>query len=119
MYFAVCACAAGFGHHESTGSAPPSSTSRPAIHNASRQPPYPSCGAPAEDQLASPMAPTEPSGIACAATAAGHPTPGWDDPLVPISADEWRTQSRVMSARAHARWRAADAERYGVGPEGQ
>lgn len=67
-------------------------------------PPCP-CGAPSEDQVRRYSGGAETHWFCIVCGLFRDPPPGWDDPLVPIELDEWRAQSRVMSARVRARWR--------------
>jgi hypothetical protein len=66
-------------------------------------PPCP-CGAPAEDQVRRPDGADRALWHCLICERFRDPDPDWDDPLVPISLEDWRAQSRAMSARVRARW---------------
>jgi hypothetical protein len=66
-------------------------------------PPCP-CGAPPEDQVRRYSGGAEIRWFCVVCGLFRGPPDGWDDPLVPIELEDWRAQSRVLSARARARW---------------
>jgi hypothetical protein len=68
-------------------------------------PPCASCGAPAADQLRKPDGADRAVWHCLGCERSRQPEPGWLDPLVPISEDDWRARSRTMKARVRARWR--------------
>jgi len=65
-----------------------------------------SCGAPTEDQNRRPDGADRALWFCLIRQRGRLPDPGWDDPLVPISLEDWRALGRVMSARVRARWRS-------------
>jgi hypothetical protein len=67
-------------------------------------PPCP-CGAPTEDQVRRPDGGNRAEWFCLVCQRGRHIDPGWADRLVPISFDDWRARSRVMTARVRARWR--------------
>jgi hypothetical protein len=69
-------------------------------------PPCPLCGAPTEHQVRRPDGANRVNWHCLICERGRPPEPDWLDPLVAISADEWRARSRVMEARVRARWRA-------------
>ena len=66
-------------------------------------PPCPFCGAPPEDQNRRPTGADRAVWHCLICQRARPPDPGWDDPLVPISLEDWRVLCRVMAARLRAR----------------
>ena len=68
-------------------------------------PPCP-CGAPSEDQNRRPDGADRTHWHCLVCDLQRDPDPGWDDPLVAISLEDWREMCRVMSARVRARWRS-------------
>jgi len=66
-------------------------------------PPCP-CGAPSEDQVRRYGGGDVVHWYCLACERFREPPPGWDDPLVPISPQDWQALCRVMSARVRARW---------------
>ena len=72
-------------------------------------PPCPSCGAAVEDQLRKPDGADRALSHCLVCQRSRQPDAGWSDPLVPISLNDWRAQSRVMQARARARWEAIES----------
>jgi hypothetical protein len=70
-------------------------------------PPCP-CGAPTEDQVRRTDGADRAVWHCLVCESRRQPDPGWDDPLVPISLEDWRALCRVMSARVRARWREAE-----------
>jgi hypothetical protein len=61
------------------------------------------CGAPSEDQVRRPSGGDQAEWFCLICQRGRDIDPGWADPLVPISLDEWRARSRVMTARAKVR----------------
>jgi hypothetical protein len=71
-------------------------------------PPCPFCGAPTEDQNRPPDGADRALWHCLICERARRPDPGWDDPLVPISIEDWQAMCRVMSVRVRARWQRAE-----------
>jgi hypothetical protein len=67
-------------------------------------PSCPFCGAPPEDQTRRPDGADRALWHCLVCERARQPAPGWDDPLVPISVEEWRSMCQSMAARVRARW---------------
>src|SRR5450755_1967100 len=69
-------------------------------------PPCP-CGAPTLDQVRRPIGADRALWHCLICEQNRPPDDDWVDELMPISEDEWRARSRVMTTRVRARWRAA------------
>ena len=69
-------------------------------------PPCPFCGAPSQDQARRPDGADRAHWHCLICERYRQPHPGWADPLVPISPEDWRAMCRAMSARVRARWRS-------------
>lgn len=69
-------------------------------------PPCP-CGAPPDDQARRYGGGDRVDWFCLICESFRAPPADWSDELVPISEDDWRAQSRAMTARVRARWKAA------------
>ncbi|HEY5457799.1 MAG TPA: hypothetical protein VIJ96_20225 [Acidothermaceae bacterium] len=67
-------------------------------------PPCPFCGAPDDDQVRRYGGGDVVHWYCLACEQFRDPQAGWDDPLVPISLEDWHALRRVISARMRARW---------------
>ena len=70
-------------------------------------PPCP-CGAPTEDQNRRPDGADQALWFCLICQRSRQPDPGWDDPLVLISVEDWRAMCRRMETRVRERWARED-----------
>ena len=68
-------------------------------------PPCPFCRAPTEDQNRRPDGADRAVWFCLICQRSRQPDPGWDDPLVPVSLEDWRALCRVTASRVRERWR--------------
>jgi hypothetical protein len=76
------------------------------IHGGMRPPC--ACGAPTEDQVRRPDGGDRAHWHCLVCERGRDIDPGWDDPLVPISIEDWRGMCRRMEARVRERWARED-----------
>lgn len=71
-------------------------------------PPCPFCGALTEDQVRRYGGGAVVHWFCHVCGRFREPPTGWDDPLVPISLEDWRAACWVMAVRVRTRWAAVD-----------